>query len=95
MERLEPGQVDEELRRRGLNWARDGDVLVRHWQGRDFAAALDYVNRVGSLAEAADHHPDIDLRWNRVTLRLTTHSAGGLTRRDLELAAGVDGLDAG
>jgi 4a-hydroxytetrahydrobiopterin dehydratase len=48
------------------------------------------VNAVGALAEAADHHPDIDIRWNTVTLRLATHSAGGITEKDLALAAGID-----
>ncbi len=52
----------------------------------DFAAALDFVNRVGRLAEQLDHHPDIDIRWNTVTLTLSTHSAGGLTQLDVELA---------
>ena len=54
---------------------------------RDFAGALAFVNAVGALAEAADHHPDIDIRWDTVTLRLSTHSAGGLTEKDLALAA--------
>jgi 4a-hydroxytetrahydrobiopterin dehydratase len=51
------------------------------------------VNAVGALAERVDHHPDIDIRWNRVYLRLSTHSAGGITQRDLDLAAQIDGLD--
>ena len=55
-------------------------------RGKDFADALAYVNAVGALAEEMDHHPDIDIRWNTVTLRLSTHSAGGLTQLDLELA---------
>lgn len=59
----------------------------------DFAAALAYVNRVGDLAEAANHHPDIDIRWNTVTLTLSTHSAGGLTQADFELAHQISGLD--
>jgi 4a-hydroxytetrahydrobiopterin dehydratase len=63
----------------------------------DFAAALDFVVQVGHEAELMDHHPDIDIRWNQVTLALSTHSAGGLTQLDLELAhrvttaAGVEG----
>lgn len=52
----------------------------------DFAAALDFVVRVGQAAESMDHHPDIDIRWNTVTLVLSTHSAGGLTQLDIELA---------
>ena len=57
-----------------------------------FAGALEFVNQVGALAETADHHPDIDIRWDTVTLRLSTHSAGGLTDKDLSLAAEVDEL---
>jgi 4a-hydroxytetrahydrobiopterin dehydratase len=73
-----------------LDWSREGDVLVKVVQKADFVAALAYVNSVGELAEAANHHPDIDIRWNTITLRLTTHSAGGLTAKDLDLAAQID-----
>lgn len=76
----------------GLDWERQGDLLVKVVRRDDFAGALALVNAVGELAEAADHHPDIDIRWNTVTLRLTTHSAGGLTAKDLALAAEIDGL---
>lgn len=75
-----------------LQWERDGDELTRTVTKADFAEALAFVNRVGELAEARDHHPDIDIRWNTVTLRLSTHSEGGITERDLELARAVDGL---
>jgi 4a-hydroxytetrahydrobiopterin dehydratase len=62
---------------------------------KDFAAALAWVNQVGALAEASNHHPDIAISWNRVTLTLSTHSAGGLTQFDLDLAAQIDGLGSG
>lgn len=75
-----------------LAWEREGDTLVKIVKGADFAEALAWVNRVASLAEDADHHPDIDIRWNVVTLRLTTHSEGGLTDKDLALAGRIDGL---
>ena len=58
----------------------------------DFAAALAFVNAVGAEAERRDHHPDIDIRWNTVTLVLSTHSAGGLTEADLDLATTISGL---
>ena len=58
----------------------------------DFAAALAWVNEVGRLAEQRNHHPDINISWNTVTLRLTTHSAGGLTSADVDLAADIDKL---
>ncbi|MHB8682357.1 MAG: 4a-hydroxytetrahydrobiopterin dehydratase [Acidimicrobiales bacterium] len=88
---LEPDAVDAAIGQ-GLAWVRVGDELVKVRRGADFADSLAYVNAVGELAEAADHHPDIDIRWNVVTLRLTTHSAGGITDKDLLLAGRIDGL---
>jgi 4a-hydroxytetrahydrobiopterin dehydratase len=76
----------------GLGWARQGRELVKVVGCEGFAGALAFVNAVGALAEAADHHPDIDIRFDTVTLRLTTHSAGGLTARDFALAEAIDGL---
>ena len=88
---LEPDAVDAALAG-GLEWDRAGDELVKVRKGKDFADALGYVNAVGQLAEAADHHPDIDIRWNTVTLHLSTHSAGGITEKDLELARRIDAI---
>jgi 4a-hydroxytetrahydrobiopterin dehydratase len=65
--------------------------LVRTFQFGDFRAALAFVNRVGNLAEEAGHHPDIDIRYNRVRLSLVTHDAGGLTKKDFDLAARIEG----
>ncbi len=76
----------------GLEWDRDGDELGKVVVLRDFAAAMAFVNAVALLAEGANHHPDIAVSWNKVTLRLSTHSAGGLTRLDLDLAAAIDGI---
>ena len=76
----------------GLGWERDGDTLVKVVHRRSFAEAVAFVVAVACRAEAADHHPDVDLRWTTVTLRLTTHSAGGITGKDLALAAEVDRL---
>jgi len=77
----------------GLAWERHDAELVKVVRRQDFAEALAYVNEVGALAEAADHHPDVELRWNTVTLRLSTHFRGGITERDLALARGIDALD--
>lgn len=63
-----------------------GAALTRTFKFDDFKAALSFVNRVGDEAEQLDHHPDIDIRWNKVALTLSTHSAGGLTERDFTLA---------
>jgi 4a-hydroxytetrahydrobiopterin dehydratase len=84
--------VDRALAARGTAWARDGAELVLVVRRSGFAGALAYVNAVGELAEAANHHPDIDIRWDTVTLRLSTHSAGGLTDKDLALAEQIDAL---
>ena len=74
-------------------WEEEGGALRRDFRFNDFAEALAFVNRVGELAEQANHHPDIDIRWNTVTLRLSTHSAGSVvTDKDRDLAARIDGL---
>jgi 4a-hydroxytetrahydrobiopterin dehydratase len=90
---LDPATVDAALAQ-GMAWERQGDELVKERRGKDFADSLAYVNAVGALAEEMDHHPDIDIRWNTVTLRLTTHSARGLTDLDLDLARRIDALSA-
>ncbi len=87
---LTPAEVDAALQEQGLHWWREGDVLTTTVALHDFATALEFVNAVGLAAEAANHHPDIDIRWNRVRLVLTTHSAGGLTVLDLALARAID-----
>jgi 4a-hydroxytetrahydrobiopterin dehydratase len=77
----------------GLQWSREGPAIVKVSVHKDFAAALAWVNRVGERAEARNHHPDIAVSWNKVTLTLWTHSAGGLTQADMDLAAEIDALD--
>jgi 4a-hydroxytetrahydrobiopterin dehydratase len=89
---LDGDAVDAALADRGIAWSREGSDLVKVVRRTGFAGALEFVNQVGGLAETADHHPDIDIRWDTVTLRLSTHSAGGLTDKDLSLAAEVDEL---
>jgi 4a-hydroxytetrahydrobiopterin dehydratase len=74
------------------DWKRQGAEIVKVRKLQDFAAALAWVNAVGQLAEDAGHHPDIDIRWNTVTLRLSTHSEGGLTAADFALARRIDTL---
>jgi 4a-hydroxytetrahydrobiopterin dehydratase len=71
-------------------WQIEAGELVRTYKFEDFRVALGFVNRVGELAEAAGHHPDIDIRYNKVRLALVTHDAGGLTNNDFELAAQAD-----
>jgi 4a-hydroxytetrahydrobiopterin dehydratase len=74
------------------DWQRDEESLVRTRRFSDFVHAIDFVEEVAAVAEELQHHPDIDIRYNKVTLRLSTHSAGGLTARDVELAARLDAI---
>lgn len=73
-------------------WSRTGSTIARTFQFKGFPAAILFVNQVAQLAETAWHHPDIDIRWNKVTLVLTTHDAGGLTSKDFALAHEFDRL---
>jgi len=73
-------------------WQLQGDMISRTFQFKDFPAAVKFVNAVAVAAEQAWHHPDIDVRWNKVTLVLTTHDAGGLTQKDFDLARQFDQL---
>ncbi|HXX31165.1 MAG TPA: 4a-hydroxytetrahydrobiopterin dehydratase [Myxococcaceae bacterium] len=75
---------------RAPGWALEGGMLKKTFAFADFRAAMSFVSRVADAAEAADHHPDIDIRYSKVTLALVTHDAGGLTARDTALAAQVD-----
>ena len=68
------------------DWARSGDLLQRTFSFEDFVGAIAFVNRVAGLAEQHQHHPDIMVRYNKVTLTVTTHDAGGLTDKDFTLA---------
>lgn len=73
-------------------WSRNGNEITATQELADFRAAMLYVGAVAYLAEEAGHHPDILVQWNRVTLTLSTHSAGGLTQADMELAKRISAL---
>ena len=73
-------------------WTLHDESMRRTYVFADFNAAMGFVNRVALASEVADHHPDIEIRWNKVTLVLTTHSAGGLTTKDTDLATVFDGF---
>ena len=89
MPSLSPDQLNPLLQTVPLWQIEDGE-LVRTFKFEDFRAALRFVNQVGELAETAGHHPDIDIRYNRVRLALVTHDAGGLTTKDFNLASQVE-----
>ena len=73
-------------------WTTDGKLIKRRLEFDNFAAALAFVNRVGELAEAADHHPDITFGWGYAEIALTTHDRGGITDVDIALAKKIDEL---
>ena len=74
-------------------WREEGAALVRDFELRNFADALAFVNRVGEVAEEVGRHPDILIHgWNKVRLTLSTHSAGGITQADLDMAKTLDGV---
>ena len=94
MARLTDAQVTDALA--GLpGWERDGDMIVKTYELATFPAAISFVVAVGDRAEAANHHPDIDIRWRRVRLALTTHDEGGLSDLDVALATEIEGLAEG
>ncbi len=74
------------------HWQLIGANIERTITFADFPAAIAFVNRIAEAAEKANHHPDIDIRWNKVRLALSSHDAGGLTERDFKLAAVIDSL---
>jgi 4a-hydroxytetrahydrobiopterin dehydratase len=83
--------VQERLR--GIpHWKLEGKEIARHYEFPDFAAAMVFVNRVAAEAEKAGHHPDIDIRYNKVRLGLVSHDKGGLTERDLKMAQALNAL---
>ncbi len=72
------------------DWKREGDAIVRTAKLPTFTAAIEAVRAVAEIAESRDHHPDMDIRWRTVTFRCSTHSAGGITGKDIELAGEID-----
>jgi len=90
-----PSLSDSEIKSRLItvpDWQTESGELVRTFLFKDFRASLAFVNQVGDLAENSGHHPDIDIRYNKVRLALVTHDAGGITQKDFDLAAAADKL---
>jgi len=76
-------------------WEREGDEIRKRFERASFPDAIAFVVRIGFFAEAANHHPDLDIRWRTVVVALTTHDAGGLTELDLKLAESIDAAAGG
>jgi len=91
MSPLSPEELKAHLANRP-EWRVNGREIVRVFQFSDFRAALGFVNHLGILAEEAGHHPDIDIRYNKVRIALSTHDAGGITAKDFALASQADRL---
>lgn len=91
MSLLTPEMVQEGLRSL-RDWKLEGKEIVRHYEFPDFAAAMVFVNQVAEKAEQAGHHPDIDIRYNKVRLALVSHDKGGLTKRDMAMAGAIDSI---
>ena len=89
--KLSPDEVAQQLE--GLDgWLAESDVIMKRFEFPNFAASLDFVNKVGALAEAADHHPDVKFGWGYAEFAMTTHDRGGLTKFDFDLARKIDAL---
>ena len=91
MARLENEEIESRLER--LNgWSREGEAITKEFDNGDFKGSVDFVNRLTPEAEDMNHHPDLEISWDTVKVTITTHSEGGLTAGDVELAAKIDAL---
>jgi 4a-hydroxytetrahydrobiopterin dehydratase len=89
--KLSDEQIEQRLQ--GTQWQREGDRLVRAYKLNDFAEVIDLVSRIAEVAEQLNHHPDLHIHdYNRLRIELSTHSQGGITQADFELAARIDAL---
>jgi 4a-hydroxytetrahydrobiopterin dehydratase len=91
MARLSDEEIDQRLSELA-GWERDGDAIKRAFKLDDFKGSVDFVNRLTPEAEEMNHHPDLAISWNEVTVTITTHSEGGLTANDFELARRIASL---
>jgi 4a-hydroxytetrahydrobiopterin dehydratase len=83
-----------EQRLQGLSgWNREGDAITRELDRGDFKGSVDFVNRLTPVAEGMNHHPDLTISWSKVTITISTHSEGGLTANDFDLASRIDALE--
>ena len=90
MQKLSAEQIQENLGDLP-SWSLNGDSLQRTFRFDDFVGSMAFVEKVADLSEEMNHHPDIMIRYNKVTLTLSTHDAGGITENDFTLARGTDG----
>ncbi len=86
---LSPSEIDQALRNLP-GWTKNGQAIVRVFQFDNFLQAMEFVNRIAVAAEAANHHPDILINYNKVTLTLVSHDSGGVTQRDIRMAGKIN-----
>jgi 4a-hydroxytetrahydrobiopterin dehydratase len=91
MSRLDEQQIDAGLRSLE-GWSREGEAIAKRFKRGDFAGSVRFVNALTPIAEDMGHHPDLAISWDTVTITISTHSEGGLTQSDFELAAKIDAL---
>ena len=91
MARLSDTDIDERLEALD-GWERSGEAIVKEFENGDFKGSVDFVNRLTPEAEGMNHHPDLEISWSTVKVTITTHSQGGLTDNDFELARRIDAL---
>jgi 4a-hydroxytetrahydrobiopterin dehydratase len=89
---LSDNEVQDRLGQLETGWQREGDTIARRFTFDDFQGSIDFVNRITPPAEEMNHHPDLEISWNKVTVILSTHSQGGLTKNDFELAHRIEDL---
>ena len=87
--------VEREVTTLGAGWSRRGDALVKTFAFERFADGIAFVRRLAEIADGMDHHPDIDIRYTKVTISLSTHSAGGITELDVQLARKAEEIGTG
>ena len=89
---LTDAEIDDRLSRYE-GWARRGDTIRKEFKFDDFRGSIDFITRITPIAEELNHHPDLAVSWNSVTVTLSTHSQGGVTDSDFELAGEIDELE--
>jgi 4a-hydroxytetrahydrobiopterin dehydratase len=89
---LSDDDVQDRLEQLETGWRRQGDAIARQFTFDDFKGSVDFINRITLPAEEMNHHPDLEISWNKVTVSLSTHSQGGITNSDFELAQRIEDL---
>jgi 4a-hydroxytetrahydrobiopterin dehydratase len=89
---LDDAEIDERLGRLAEGWKREGDTITKKFKFEDFRGSVDFIDRITPVADGMNHHPDLSVSWDTVTITLTTHSQMGVTENDFALASEIDDL---